>query len=372
MSREQSTTTYGLGARSSDDLIKAPDIDYKPQDPLSYSPQIALVGCGGISVQHLSAYRQAGYKVVALCDTDICSAQRVRQEFYPGASIYTDYRDVLRLESVEVVDFATHPEMRLVMMEDAIEAGKHILSQKPFVINLDAGHALLDKADARGVKIAVNQNGRWAPHFSYMRNLTASGYIGDVAAVHMAVSWNHNWIKGTHFEQIHDLVLYDFGIHWFDMMATFMRNKTPKQVYANTSFFLGQTVRPPLLAQVVCEYDSGVGTMTFDADTLYGEEDRTVVIGREGTVKSIGPDLNEQQVTVFSPDGIAHVELEGTWFPDGFHGAMAELLCAIEETREPENSGRNNLESLALCFAAVESSHRGTSVRPGDARSISL
>jgi hypothetical protein len=44
--------------------------------------------------------------------------------------------------------------------------------------------------------------------------------------------------------------------------------------------------------------------------------------------------------------------LEGVWFPDGFHGAMAELLCAFEERREPEHSARNNLRSLALCFAA--------------------
>lgn len=365
-------TTYGLPLRSNQHLVEAPKVDYKPRDPRTYSPAIALVGCGGISTQHLSAYQKAGYHVVALCDPNEEATSHAKKDFFPDAQVYGDYREVLRCEDIEVVDFATHPEIRFKMMKDAIDAGKHILSQKPFVMDLDDGLRLLEAADARNLKIAVNQNGRWAPHFSYMRNLVATGALGEVAAVHMAVSWNHNWIKGTHFEEIHDLILFDFGIHWFDMMATFMRGKMPERVYATTANFPGQTVKPPMLAQVVCEYATGLGSMTFDADTLFGEEDRTVVIGRKGTVKSSGPDLNEQYVTVVTEAGVARPELVGTWFPDGFYGTMAELLCAIEEDREPENSGRNNLESLALCFAAVESAKLGKAVRPGDVRSISL
>ena len=56
----------------------------------------------------------------------------------------------------------------------AIDAGKHILSQKPFVVDLDVGEELVAQAEARGVKLAVNQNGRWAPHFSYMRQAVAA------------------------------------------------------------------------------------------------------------------------------------------------------------------------------------------------------
>ena len=61
-------------------------------------------------------------------------------------------------------------------------------------------------------------------------------------------------------------------------------------------------------------------------------------------------------------NGVAAPGLTGSWFPDGFHGAMAELLSAIEEGRQPLHSGRENLRSLALCFAAVESAERGGAV----------
>src|SRR4029079_17535866 len=60
----------------------------------------------------------------------------------------------------------------------------------------------------------------------------------------------------------------------------------------------------------------------------------------------------------------------GSWFPDGFHGTMGELLSAIEEKREPTNSARNNLDSLALCFAAVASADRGEPVVPGSVRTL--
>ena len=83
------------------------------------------------------------------------------------------------------------------------------------------------------------------------------------------------------------------------------------------------------------------------------------VVGSLGTVRSVGPGLLDQRVTLHTANGVATPTLEGKWFPDGFQGAMAELLCAIEEDREPINSARGNLRSLALCFAALRSAEHG-------------
>ena len=68
--------------------------------------------------------------------------------------------------------------------------------------------------------------------------------------------------------------------------------------------------------------------------------------------------------------GIARPRLTGAWFPDGFHGTMAELLSAIKEDREPSHSARNNLASLELCYAAVASAERGEAVKPGSVRQL--
>jgi len=345
--------------------IPAPELPYLPQNPRSYNPNIGLIGCGGITPYHLAAYKKAGYNVVALCDIDKKNAQERRDAYFPDAQVYLDYADVLLRDDVAVVDIATHVIDRAPIIEAALVAEKHVLSQKPFVSDLEQGATLADLADAQGMKLAVNQNGRWAPHFSYIRQAVQQGLIGDVTAAHLAVHWDHNWTADTPFNKMKHLILYDFAVHWFDIVTCFMGERKPSRVFASLTRSSSQRAKPPLLAQVHIAYPEAQASLVFDADTRYGACDQTIVIGTKGTVSSAGPDLNTQTVTVALEAGRGTPQLEGDWFTNGFHGTMAELLCAIEEDREPYNSARHNLRSLALCFAAVASAETGQPVVPG-------
>ena len=85
---------------------------------------------------------------------------------------------------------------------------------------------------------------------------------------------------------------------------------------------------------------------------------------------STGPDLNTQNVTRNNSQGIEKPTLVGQWFDDGFRGTMGELMCAIEENREPLNSGRENLTSLALTFAAVYARRQQCEVEVGSVRAL--
>lgn len=363
---------YGLANIETTRQIAAPDLSYQPRNPQNYHPPIGLIGCGGISSQHLNAYQHAGFNVVALCDRNEHKARERQQQFYPDAFVTTDYREVLRRDDIEVVDVTPHPSDRLPILDDALAAGKHILSQKPFVTDLDEGERLIEMAEKRGVKLAVNQNGRWAPHFSYLRNAIQTGLIGEVVSANFTLHWDHNWIIGTPFENIHDLVLYDFGVHWFDLAACFLAPLEARRVQAFTVRSHSQQARPPMLASVNIEFDSGIASLHFNADVKHGQQDRTFVAGSHGSLESLGPSLSEQSVTLYTAAGFAKPELQGTWFLQGFHGTMAELLCAIEENREPLNNARDNLRSLALCFAAIASAAQGTPQVPGAIRQLPI
>ncbi len=345
--------------------IALPTINYEPQDPVKYRPAIGLIGCGAITGDHLKAYRKAGYNVVALCDLDRAAAEERRQEFFPDAKVYTDCHKLLARDDVEVVDIATHPEIRAELIEAALLADKHVLSQKPFVLDLDVGRRLVELAERRKRKLAVNQNARWAPHFSYMRQAIAAGLVGEVEAVHFAVQWDHNWVSGTAFDAVKHLILYDFAIHWFDMLLCFIERQPPRRVYASLVRSLHQKARPALLAQAMVEFDNAQASLVFDADTRFGKLDTTVVVGSRGTITSTGQDVNNQRVVLSVAGHDVAPELKGRWFSDGFHGTMGELLRSVEADREPSNSARDNLRSLALCFAAVASAERGEPVVPG-------
>jgi predicted dehydrogenase len=345
--------------------ILFPDLPYQPQDPVKYQPAIGLIGCGAITRDHLTAYKAAGYRVTALGDINQQAAIARQREYYPDAHVFTDYRQLLTEGEIEVVDVATHPDVRSQIIRDALLADKHVLSQKPFVVDLGVGRELVDLAAQRHLKLAVNQNGRWAPHFSYLRKAITEGLIGDVLSVHMAVHWNHSWVRGSEFESVRHLILYDFAIHWFDMLTCFMGTREPTSVFATFTRSLAQQVRPRLLAQVLVQYDGAQASLVFDGDTRAGALDTTFVAGSRGTLSSQGVDLNQQTVTLARDDYQLSPRLIGRWFSDGFHGTMGELLCAIEQQRQPDNSAAGNLRSLQLCFAAVQSAETGQPVVPG-------
>jgi len=350
--------------------IAAPMLAYRPREPQHYRPAIALIGCGGITKWHLTAYRNAGYNVVALCDVNRTRAELRRDEFYPHALATDNLHDVLIRDDVQVVDIATHPPERPPIVEAALRARKHVLSQKPFVLDLDVGERLADLADQMGVKLAVNQNARWAPHFSYIREAVLAGLLGSIDAIHCDVHWDHSWVKGTVFESVRHLILYDFAIHWFDFLATLTQKLPARRVYASVTRSSSQTIAPPLLAQAMIEFPATQASLIFDGCTRFGRLDRTLVMGSGGLICSTGPSTDRQRVELTTSQGIARPRLKGAWFPDGFHGAMAELLSAIAENREPTHSARNNLASLALCFAAVVSAERGEPICPGSVRRL--
>jgi predicted dehydrogenase len=351
-------------------LVPAPDLPYQPRDPKAYRPGIGLIGCGGISRDHLRAYRKGNYRVVALCDVNEAAAQVRCEEFYPRADVYTDFRKLLARDDIEVVDVATHPPVRPPIVEAAIRAGKHVLSQKPFVNDLDVGWRLIELAEKHRVLLAVNQNGRWAPHFSYAREAVKAGLLGTVFGVHQSVHWDHTWVAATPFAQVKHLILYDYAIHSFDLALCLLGPRQPRRVYASTARTARQQIMPSLLAQALIEFDDAQASLVFDADTPYGPENRTYVAGTQGSIVSAGPHEKGQRLRLVTAAGAAEPELEGTWFPDGFRGTMGELLCAIEERRQPTINAADNLTGLAVCFAAVASAATHQSVVPGTVRTL--
>src|SRR5258708_485531 len=134
MAKKKSYNEMGSAAKAK---IEAPVLAYEPPKPKKYNPPIGLIGCGGISASHLAAYKQMGLNVVALCDVITDRAEGRRKEFFPAAKTYTDFKELLKRDDIEVVDLATNPQDREYLIPAAIHAGKNVLSQKPFVLNLD-------------------------------------------------------------------------------------------------------------------------------------------------------------------------------------------------------------------------------------------
>ena len=351
-------------------LWTAQNVDYRPPGPSSTTTEIGLVGCGAITELMLAAYRSAGFNVTALCDPIAAAAEARCARFFPDARVFSDHRELLARTQVEVVDVATHTDVRPAIVSDCLQAGRHVLSQKPFVEDIGVGEQLCDLADRQGVKLAVNQNGRWAPHFSYLRAAVAGGLIGDVSSADFSVHWSHDRdVAGTRFADMRDLILLDFGIHWFDLVNALCGGRA-RSVFAQAGRSAGQQMNAPSHAQVLIDYDDAQASLVFRGAASIAEEGWYRVTGTEGVLRSRGPVLGGHEVRVDVPEGTVDVPLQGHWFREGFQGSMGELLRSIEADDQPANAARTVLGGLQLCFAAVASSRDGVAIDPRQVRAL--
>jgi predicted dehydrogenase len=188
--------------------------------------------------------------------------------------------------------------------------------------------------------------------------------------VDVSIDWDHSWTVGTAFDHTPNLVLFDFGMHWFDFVACLLDGREVREVTATTARTPTQASPQPMLAEATMTGPDLSVHLRFNGDCTSDPLDRTVVTGSEGTLVAEGADLKTQRLTLQRGDDRSELPLQGEWFTTGFEGTMLELLRAIREGDTPTHSARNNMRSLELAFAACASAESSSPVHPGDVRAI--
>lgn len=353
--------------------MTAPELDLRPPRPVRRDRGIGVVGCGWVAGMALAAYKSAGYRVAALTDHSPAKAHALRDTWFPDARVHSDLAAMLADDAVEVLDVATHPGGRAAVVEEALRRGRHVLAQKPFTEDLDEGERLARLADDLGRVLAVNHNGRWAPHFAALLAADRAGALGAVTSADFAVHWPHDAVVQDKpgFAAMADLVLYDFGIHWFDLVSALLPDR-PATVYAQVGHRPDQRIPAPTQAQVLIGYPQAQVSMLFRAAEPRHERGGYRVDGTVATVTHEGGSLGGHGVCMITGRGpdetVTHIPIEADWFAPGMAGTMGELLSAVDDDRVPLHCAASSLRGLALCFAALESARTGLPVLSGTVR----
>lgn len=334
-------------------------------------PGIAIIGAGGIvNDAHLPAYRQAGFKVVGIADQSRAAVQKTAARWQiPFAT--TDAKELLEHDGVQVVDIAIPDRGRLELVEAAASRGLHLLIQKPLSASLSTAAQMVKIAEQAGVKLAVNQNARWCPQYRAAVLHCHRGDIGkvfhvvhDLRDVTDTAAWAlDSWIRHEPRFQI----LY-WSIHYLDFVRFLMREE-PTQVYARITNKPGQNFKGDISDIVVLEFGSGATALLIDHNASWPHRhDPSMRFQIEGTEGLIQGQINDpawiELRTSRDPEATWRPKLSGVWYPHGFIGAMADLLNAIAEDREPAVSGRDHLNTLRLIEAAYRSSAEKRAVDP--------
>ena len=342
--------------------------DPRPRFPEGQRLGIGILGCGGIAQSaHLPAYEAHQLDVVGVWSRSAATTATVRDRFPCVRRVFGTVDELLADPEVRIVDIAGRPEQRVEWIAAAVTAGKHVLAQKPLAIDLSALEPVLDEADRRGVRIAVNQNGRWAPSWRLATLLVQSGAVGDVVGITHLHDKPLPPIAGTHFDEIDHMLIADYLMHWIDITRCWLSGKEVRAVRAEDHRVPGQpeSAKNPWAAtvQVYCT-DGAEATIRVVGNGHTAHPACPFWIhGIDGTIR--GSALAGQDFLELERDGVAtRYALQGKWFVDGFAGTMGELMCAVVEDREPYNSAAHNLSSLRLMLAARESAEHEGSATP--------
>ena len=338
-----------------------------PKDPGG----VAILGAGTIAQSaHLPAYEQHGVKVVGVWSRTPTTTAKIQERFPFVGRVYASAEELLADPEVRYVDLATGHEGRLDWIEAAVEAGKHVLAQKPLTLStsdLDRLPALLARSEAAGVRIAVNHNGRWAPPWRAATLLVRDSRVGDVVGVTHLHDKPLPPLVGTPFDDVAHMLLTDYLLHWVDITRTWLADGGAGRVVsvqAADSRVPGQPAeaRNPWAANLSMTAASGATAVIRIAGDVISSDPGCPfwVHGTDGTLRGsvlLGTDRLEVD------DGRARtaVPLRGAWFVDGFAAALGELMCSVAENRQPENSAADAAQSVRLVLAARESAERGGS-----------
>jgi predicted dehydrogenase len=358
-----------------------PPLDYQPRLPKDKGPGIGCVGAGFIMRDcHLPAYRQAGFNPVAIASRDPAHAQAVAA-VHAIPRCHASVADLLADPAVEVLDIAVPPDVQPDIIRAAVRQAGHIrgiLAQKPLAMSVRDARACVECCAAAGVILAVNQNMRYDQSVRALKDLLRRGWLGEPVLGTIEMRAIPHWMNWS--EQLPSLSTFVMSIHHLDTFRYWFG--TPDHVLASTR--PDPRTRFPHSDGInlyILEYASGCRASAWD-DVWSGPSRegcagdiaiRWRVEGTDGLARgTIGwpsyPARTPSTIdytTKQQPEVWVQPRWQEVWFPDAFVGTMAQLLCALEEWTEPEISGRDNLETIALCEAVFAGAreHRVTTVR---------
>jgi len=338
-----------------------------------------VVGCGGISRSWFgSRAMQEDVEVVGLVDLDVAAAQALAaREELGDVVIGSDLAEVLAQCRPEAVFDLTVPAAHPTVTTTALEHGCHVLGEKPMAENLEDALAMVEAAKQAGRIYAVTQTRRWNPAIRRLRRFLDSGAIGRVHTLHA------DFFIAAHFggfrEQMAHVLLVDMAIHSFDQ-ARMISGADPRNAICHEWNHPGSWYQHDASAVAIFEMSdeivfsyrgnwaaTGAQTEWNCSWRIFGTHgsacwDGRDAISAERLVDPAQPSSSAGGPLIRSIEAQDVPEYDEIDQRQNHDGAIAAFAKAISEGGEPETVCHDNIKSLAMVLAAVDSSERGERV----------
>jgi predicted dehydrogenase len=331
-----------------------------------------LAGCGAMSTVWLEAIEKLPeLKLVGLVDVDVARAKECAERFHLDDAVTSaSLKDVLASQKPNIVFDVAIPQARRELVMTAFEHGCDVLTEKPLAMSMDDAHAILSAAKAHGRIHAVVQNRRYLANIRRIRRFLDSAELGQPTSIHC------DFFLAPHFggfrEVMDHVLLVDMAIHTFDA-ARYLVNAAPQSVFCAEWSPPNSWYKNGSSAVALFNLEGGVvfnyrGSWCADGARTSWESSWRIVCER-GTLIWDGFDEVWAERATKTREGIFDVPERVTIPPvraddkvGGHFGVISDFLDALKTRSQPETAGSDNIKSLAMVYAAIESATSGERV----------
>ena len=202
--------------------------------------RIGIIGCGFIANQkHLPGLSVIDeVELVAFCDLIREKAEESCKKYgAEGAKVYVDYKELLADETIDVVHVCTPNRSHSFITVDALEAGKHVMCEKPMAINSAEALKMVEAAKRTGKTLTIGYQNRQRNDIQFLRSKADEGFFGDIyyaRAIAIRRRGVPNWGVFTNEYEQGGGPLIDIGTHSLDLSLWLMNNYKPKYCVGQT------------------------------------------------------------------------------------------------------------------------------------------
>jgi predicted dehydrogenase len=338
---------------------------------MNKSVRFGLIGCGRVAPRHAQSLRELeGARLVAVADVKESRADRFALEY--GAEAYTDYRRMLDREDLNVVSICTPSGLHAGMAIDIMQAGKHVIVEKPMALDLADAARMIATADATGRKLCVVLQNRYNPPMQELKQAVDAARLGRLLLGNATVRWYRT--QEYYEDEWHGTWAMDGGalmnqsIHHIDALQWVMGEPESVFTYSGT---LAHRMEAEDVGVAVIRFRGGALGVVEGSTVTYPEnlEGSVAVFGEYGSLKVGGTALNRKAIWKLR-DALEHERETLTrdeMDPSSVYGqshkaVIADMISAVREDRPPQTHGREGRKSLALVLAMYESARTGAPV----------
>jgi predicted dehydrogenase len=341
--------------------------------------KVAIIGCGSVSNRYIVHLQSSPLvKIVSLCDIKQDRAEAQNKKYNIGASTYNNINALLKGNAFDLMLTLTDMQMHGALNKIALQAGKHVWSEKPLANTYAEGKALVDFAKLKGVRIWGAPAVVTSPQFEFMSKTIQEGKLGKLASAHGQYGHTGPTWSSFFYEPLGGS-MPDLGVY---NMATLTGLLGPaKSVMAMTSIVNKEReidekgivkVKEEDNAHILLEHDNGVishimcGFNYFDP---FGHEAKNQtlhsiqIFGDKGNMRLIGYDWEPKSVVLDNSwteaPQVVQTDDGGYQWQEG----ATRIAGALSKNIEPRINVLHSLHVLEIIEAARKSSKEGIKVK---------